>query len=130
MIRLGFFLIAGMWSAFGQVALAAPPSGQAVDLVEILSEAQPGTGEDWLVVRVLAPAIGEEGFDPNAAQEDLDWVCATWGLEAAQNSTDTPALIVVQMMDRIVPRGQAAPEATQFFAGYSIENDLCIWEVF
>ena len=116
--------------ALAPMAHAMPPSGQALELVETLAETQPGTGELWLVVRVLAPAIGQNGFDPDDAQVDLDWICGTWGLEAAANQAEQPAMVVVQMMDRIVPRGQAAPEATQFFAGYTLENGDCIWEVF
>ncbi|WP_227284134.1 DUF6497 family protein [Boseongicola sp. H5] len=112
-------------SAAAQEAVA--PSGVTMELHETLYEEQPFSGELWTVLRVLAPGVADSSADP---QEDLDWLCAEWGVAAARNAPEPPAQVVVQVMDRIVPRGETAPDATQFFAGYVIENDTCIWEGF
>jgi len=34
------------------------------------------------------------------------------------------------LSDRAVPFGESAPDVTQFFESYRIENDVCVWEMF
>lgn len=107
-----------------------PPSGQTVDLLETLVEPQLYDGSVWLIVRVLAPGLGSGQVDDALAQADMDWACETWGLAAAAAQPEPPLRIVVQMMDQIVPRGETNMDATQYFAGYSIETGSCILELF
>lgn len=115
-------------AARAQEEAPVPPSGQALDLAEVLVEEQPFTGETLVVVRILAPAIGTGEVDADAALADLDWACETWGRPEAEALDQPVAEIVVQMMDRVVPRGVPDPAATQYFASYTLDDGLCIWE--
>lgn len=110
--------------------VATPPSGQALELHEVLYEVQPYSEELWVILRVLAPAIGNGGIDPETAQEDMDWSCLEWAQSAAEAAPEPPTQIVVQMMERAVPRGQTDPDTVQFFAGYLLQDGSCIWEGF
>ena len=83
-----------------------------------------------LVSSDLAPDIGTQPPDAETLAGDMDALCDLWGLPAAAEADPAPAQIVVQLMDREVPRGQPAPEAAQFFAGYRYDGATCIWEAF
>jgi len=104
----------------------AVPSGQAVTLADLIWE-----GPN-LVLRALAPEIDREtgSLDFAGAVDDLDALCSGTALPLARASGTEPAQIVVVLMDRPVPRGQAMPEATQLIGVYRIEDDRCIWEEF
>ena len=41
-----------------------------------------------------------------------------------------PAQIVISLSDRPVPFGEAAPDATQFFEAFALQDGTCIWEMF
>ncbi|WP_145988590.1 DUF6497 family protein [Rhodophyticola sp. CCM32] len=103
------------------------PSGLAMELHEVLYELQPYSDELWAILRILAPGLAGSTADPQA---DLDWACAEWGPTAMDTAPEPPVQVVVQIMDQIVPRGQVNADATQFFAGYVIRNNTCIWEGF
>lgn len=110
-------------------ALPALPSGQTVQPADILWEDE--GGQSALVLRFLAPQIARAAgqFDYDQAEPDMAALCQHLGLavRAATGPTDT---IVVVLMDRFVPRGIPDPDATQFIAAYTVENDRCIWELF
>lgn len=106
------------------------PSGLQVELLETLSEPQPGSDEVWLILRVLAPDLAGQQVSAEARAIDTDTLCAEWGVPAAQEADPTPDQITVQIMSEAVERGQPAPGVTQVFAGYSFENGICIWEDF
>ena len=116
-------LVAAPVEAEGVVA----PSGMAVTLHEVLYEVQPYSEELWAVIRLLAPDLADAEADP---QEDLDWACTHFAPGAVDAAPEPPVQIVVQIMDRVVPRGQADAEAAQVFAGYVFDDDSCIWEGF
>lgn len=107
------------------------PSGQTVTLAEVVWAA-PGPEGLTTRFRFVAPAIAVEGgtvgFD--AAAEDMLWLCQTFALPRIALTGPVPAQIVISLSDRDVAFGQAAPEATQFFEAYSIEDGVCVWQVF
>jgi hypothetical protein len=82
-----------------------------------------------MVLRLIAPRLGAEdgpGFD--AAAADMDWLCQTHALPLADLPYAQGGTVVVNLMDRPVPRGRAAPEAVQFFQTYRIEGGACVPE--
>ncbi len=104
------------------------PSGLEGQLCEVLTETQPATAEDWLVVRLVVP-----GLAPRLLEEgpvDHDWACARYGLGAVIDGAEPPARIVVQLMAEAFPRGAPAPGIMQSIEVYSIRKDACIWELF
>ncbi|MDZ4137160.1 MAG: DUF6497 family protein [Paracoccaceae bacterium] len=107
------------------------PSGQLVTLVDVIPN---DSGPDGLTLRFrfLAPAIartgGTVGFD--AAVADMQHLCETYALPRALDFAPQARQIVISLSDTPVTFGEATPEATQFFEAFSIENGLCIWEIY
>ncbi|MCU4653108.1 DUF6497 family protein [Roseibacterium sp. SDUM158016] len=105
----------------------ALPSGRTGRLCEVLTETQPFTETDWLVLRMVVPDLPEPGSQADHA--DHDWVCRTIGVPAAETGASRPSRIVVQLMSEPFPRGEPAPGITQSIEAYSIRSGACIWEL-
>lgn len=105
------------------------PSGQAVAFFDVIRDA-PGPGGTALRFRFLAPAIARDGgtVDPETALADMQTLCEDYALPRIPVIGPRPAQIVITLMDRPVPFGTAAPEATQFFEVFRPEGGACIWE--
>jgi hypothetical protein len=103
------------------------PSGLAVTAHDMQVERQPD-GENWLVLRYLAPAIAGGAIGYADVTADLDQLCATEGLASAAAAGQEVAQIVIVLMDRAVPRGQPAPDATQYIGAYVLRDGECVWE--
>ncbi len=112
-------------------ALIAVPSGQPVTLMDVIWNEQ---GPEGLTLRFrfLAPEIAREGgtIGYELAAEDMMHLCQTYALPRVPNTGPQPAQIVISLSDRPLVFGATAPEATQFFEAYSLENGTCIWEMF
>ena len=104
------------------------PSGQPVDLVEVLLDDSPG--ETWVRFRFVAPQIARDagGIDHDLAALDLDHLCTTIALPYLKAQALSPARVVISLSDRVVAFGQRDPEATQFFEAYKPAPTRCIWE--
>jgi hypothetical protein len=105
------------------------PSGQAVTLQDMFWE----EGEELtLRVRFIAPQIARAGgvISHDVAALDMRHLCETVILPQIEAGEDKPAFVVLTFSDVAVPFGEAAPEATQFFEAYQIENGACISELF
>ncbi len=107
------------------------PSGQLVTLIDVI---QGERGPDGLTTRFrfLAPGIAREGGDVDfdAAAADMLHLCSAYALPRLSDIGPVPSQIVISMADRPVVFGEAAPEATQYFEAYRIEDGLCIWDAF
>jgi hypothetical protein len=103
------------------------PSGRAAELCETLVETQPFTSEDWLVVRMVVPDLPETAAASGHA--DHDWVCGEIGLPEAGGMETAPARIIVQLMAEPFVRGEPAPGITQSIEAYTVQDDVCIWEL-
>jgi hypothetical protein len=106
------------------------PSGQAITLVDVIMN-EPGPEGVTVRFRFLAPAIGPGGgigFD--VASLDMMHLCETYVLPRVAGNTPAPSQVIVSISDVEIVFGEAAPEATQFFEAYRIEEDRCIWEAF
>lgn len=103
------------------------PSGQPVVFVEsILDPAGTAglTARFRFVAPNIAPELGHIDFD--TALADMDHLCISFALPRTQTNTGPqPVQIVVSMADRSVEFGTSAPDATQFFESYVIENGAC-----
>jgi len=109
----------------------AVPSGQPVTLVERLDDPEGPAGLTWRY-RFLAPAIARDTGTValDAALTDIDALCATIAVGEANAADVPPAQVVLTLMDRLIPFGQPAPEATQYIEAYRVEDGLCVWEGF
>lgn len=112
----------------GALAQDAAPSGQTLVVWEIRWERLTGTSEVQMIVRALAPDLEATGYE--AAQSDMDWLCANQGVALAGLAHSKASQIVVNLADRAVARGVTDPEATQFFSVYLFQDGRCISEEF
>ena len=112
------------------VAAQDVPSGQSVTLHEVLVD--PVETESWLRFRFLAPQIARDGGDVSYAQAEPDFahLCETVARPYMREFDLSADVIVVALMDRPVPFGQADAAATQFIEAFRIAEDTCIWEAF
>lgn len=108
-----------------QVAVTLP-SGQQVTLIEVLSNI-PGSEGLATRFRFLSPDVtrGTGSIDVDTAGADMDWLCTTYALPRLPTNGPQPAEIIISMSDMDVPFGEDHPEATQFFASYSIADGTC-----
>ena len=101
------------------------PSGQVVTLQDVIWNA-PGPSGLTLRFRFIAPAIAETetgpGVDFDTAAGDMAWLCQTYALPRLSALGPKPAQIIISFSDRAVPFGEAAPDATQFFEAYRVEE--------
>lgn len=123
------FAIALGGAAMAQQAVEVP-SGQPMELTEVLVDDSPG--ETWVRFRFVAPQIAREGgtvsFD--VASADMDHLCETLVLPYLAEYQLEATRVVLSLSDRPVEFGASSPEATQFFQSYNIDGDACVWEPF
>ncbi|MES2143446.1 MAG: DUF6497 family protein [Pseudomonadota bacterium] len=106
------------------------PSGQPVTLIDIILN-EPGPAGNTMRFRFLAPEIAPDAsitFD--TAVIDMAALCDSYALPRATEATPVPDQIIISLADRVVPFGQADPEAIQYFEAYRIEDGACTWEMF
>lgn len=103
------------------------PSGQVVTLIDTVGDA-PGPEGLTLRFRFLAPDIA--GLDFEVVAGDMRALCEGFALPRIPSPGPAPSQIVISIADRVIPFGDSAPEATQFFDAFTIENGHCIWEPF
>lgn len=109
----------------------AVPSGQPVTLLDVITN-QPGPLGLTTRFRFIAPEIAREGgsVDLETAQADMLALCQSYALPRIAGQGPQPAQIVISLSDRPVPFGEAAPDATQFFEAFALQDGTCIWEMF
>lgn len=111
-------------------ALLPVPSGQPVELADVLLDNNPG--ELWVRFRFLAPRIGDLagqiGYD--VAAIDMAHLCQILAVPYVETRGITPARVVISMSDRPIEFGASQPGATQYFEAYRLQDSRCIWEEF
>ncbi len=105
----------------------ALPSGRSAELCDILTETQPFTSVNWLVVRMVVPDLPGPGVE--STHTDQDWVCDEIALPAMAEMGEAPARVIVQLMAEPFIRGEPAPGITQSIEAYSLRDGVCIWEL-
>jgi len=115
----------------GDATLITVPSGQPVTLHDVIWNAP---GPDGLTVRFrfLAPGIAKTAplVDFDTAAADMVHLCQTYALARLAEFGPVPAQVIISLSDVPVPFGEAAPDATQFFEAYRLQDNACIWEAF
>lgn len=109
----------------------AVPSGQEITLQDVIWN-EPGPLGLTLRFRFLAPQIARDGgtIPPEVALDDMLALCTAYALPRIDEFGPMPAQIIISLSDRAVPFGEPAPDATQFFEAYRIEDGACIWEMY
>ena len=107
------------------------PSGQVITLQDVIWNA-PGPFGLVARFRFVAPAIarGDGAVDFAIASADMLHLCQTYALLRVADLGPVPSQIIISLASQPVPFGQPAPEVTQFFEAYRVENQTCIWEQF
>ena len=114
----------------GSDALIAVPSGQPVTLQEVIWNA-PGAQGLTLRFRFVAPDIRAGGpVDFDTAMTDMLHLCQTYALPRLAEFGPAPEQVIISLADAPLPFGESAPEATQFFEAYRIEDGTCVWEIY
>ena len=121
-------------AAHGEPVTLALPSGQVLEFQEALREApgqQDGAGEVYrfrFVAHQIAPDAGGLSFDD--VLEDMQVLCQSYALPRLQGLEGTPERVVISLSERAVEFGTSAPDLTQYFEAYAIEDGRCIWEMY
>ena len=112
----------------GSVAMAdtGVPSGQIATLSETLIDG------DTVRFRFLTPAIAPvaDGLNYTDVEGDFMALCHDVALPVLADLQMQPSSVVISMMSAPTEFGVANPEVIQFFEGFIIENNACIWEQF
>lgn len=121
---LAFLLMVGVAEA------AEVPSGQPIELHEVLIDAQDEM--TWLRFRFIAPRIarGDSQITYADAEPDIVHLCNAVAVPYMNEFTLEGEVIVISLADRATEFGQPDPEATQFFEAFRVENGACIWADF
>ncbi len=104
------------------------PSGQPVHLDDVLLDNNPG--ELWVRFRFIAPRIGGTvgRITYDVASKDMEHLCQILAVPYVAKHELQPARVVISLSDRPLEFGDVAPDATQFFEAYRLEQSRCIWE--
>lgn len=136
-MRARILLICGLLAAAPALAEDAPapmhlPSGQAVTLYQMIWPA--GTeskGEKRLRLRFVAPQIATDAkasISPEAADEDLIYLCDNVALPALRKDGRKVDEIVITLMARPVKFGTSDPSVRQFIDTFLPGTERCEWE--
>lgn len=114
------------------IAMAAPvfadqpelPSGYTHALFDAIFEEE----ADLWRFRYVSPGLVLDDYAIVA--DDFLHLCETDILPTLIASGQTAGQIVISIADREVPFGVTDPDAVQFFEGFRVENETCIWEGF
>lgn len=107
------------------------PSGQPIQYLDTISNI-PGQEGLTYRFRFIAPAINRETgtMTAESSADDLLTLCNTFALPRLPSTGPVPNQIIISLSDLEVPFGQPAPQATQFFEAFRIEDGSCVWELF
>lgn len=109
----------------------AVPSGQIITLQDVIWNA-PGPFGLVARFRFVAPSIarGDNAVDFATASVDMMHLCQTYALSRVADLGPVPSQIIISLASVPVPFGESAPDVTQFFEAYRVEDQTCIWEQF
>ncbi len=100
------------------------PSGLGVSIAEVMAD------DGTVRLRLLAPHLGQAGAAYDDISRDFVWICETQVIPALAENGLAPRNIVISIADRPVPFGETDPGAVQFFEGFTVSGDTCVWELY
>ncbi|KNG92531.1 DUF6497 family protein [Pseudaestuariivita atlantica] len=106
------------------------PSGQFVTFHDFVSDA---AGEGLMYrFRFVAPDISPAGRGLTFVEvaDDMVHLCQFYAVPKVSEVGPRPRQIVVSLMERAIDFGESDASVTQFFEAYSVQDGLCIWELF
>jgi hypothetical protein len=103
------------------------PSGQPVTLSEVLLDDAPGAL--WARFRFVAPEMAQMA-DQTTSLADMEHLCTAVAVPYLSYHDIKAERVVVSFSDQNLPFGQRAPDVTQYFETYRIEDAACVWEGF
>ncbi|MDF1620243.1 DUF6497 family protein [Pseudothioclava nitratireducens] len=115
----------------GTFGKAVPvPSGQKVWWIDII-HFEEGSGGLTYRFRFLAPQIGGAApLSSDVALLDIAALCETYVVPRIATPGPAPIQIMISLSDRILPFGETAPDAVQYFEAFSIADGACTWEFY
>jgi hypothetical protein len=118
-VIFGALILAGNLAVPAVAEDFAMPSGLSVTLHEVIAE------EGLTRFRFIAPAIADLEYADVSA--DIATLCETVAIPSLDEGVEQ---VVISLSAEIVPFGETAPEITQFFDPFVIEDGRCMWEPF
>ncbi len=112
----------------GSIAL---PSGLVVRQHELRLEPQGAVthGVQTVRLRYVSEQLADaDAFGFERIEQDFLHLCHQFGLAVRGRSAPKAAQIVISMASAPTAFGESVPEVVQYFDGFLVENDRCIWE--
>lgn len=109
----------------GDPAQITLPSGLVATLQDVIWNA-PGPAGLTLRFRFVVQDLS----DPEVAAADMAWLCSEYALPRVSDLGPKPAQIIISLSDRALRFGESAPDATQFFEAYAVQDGTCTVEYF
>lgn len=135
--RTGLVRIVGLAVVGAALAVVAPaisqdraptvPSGIVLSLHEVLEDVQPD-GALWLRLRYVAPGLTVDQHQRMV--DDFAALCDSQALAYTPEQGRPASQAVISIASAEVDFGASAPDITQFFEAFRLENGTCIWEIF
>ena len=128
----------GVWQAqalaaqtAGDAEAIAVPSGQVVTLQDVIWN-EPGPFGLTFRFRFVAPAIAREGgtVDFDTAVGDMQHLCQSYALSRIAEFGPAPEQIIISLSDTAIVFGDAAPDATQFFEAFTVQDGVCTRDIY
>ena len=104
------------------------PSGLEARFLEVLTD-RPGGGLAYRFRFVTEGFTGGEAA-LEAVMADMDYLCQTYAVTRLPGIGPMPSRIVISLADRPSEFGVFDPDVTQVFEAYSVQDGVCIWEMF
>lgn len=129
--RLWAVQAAGRTITPGNDLVMQVPSGQAVTLQDVIVDAPKADAATYRF-RYLAPAIARDGGTMTFATsiDDMQHLCDTYALQHLATPLPAKVQVVISFADQAVPFGEANPDATQFFVGFTVTAGACVMDPF
>lgn len=119
-------IICAMMATSAQAQELSVPSGTKVVLFDTITEAFGKTAR----FRFVAPDIDVAGraLPFSAVADDMQFLCDAFALPRMAEQGWAQGDIVVSFSSQKLPFGEIAPDVTQFFQPFSIQDGRCMWE--
>jgi hypothetical protein len=114
-------------AASAQMAVAVP-SGQSITFVEKRVDLESNIVRLRFIAPDLASPLTRPSFE--AMSEDLEVLCADFGLKELLKDAPRPAQIVVSLSAELLEFGVTNTEVQQVFEAFSVQNETCMLEMF